>query len=68
MFQNKFAEAKALYDVIIPQGKTSNGNKYDLQPEYWKNFNANFENSSESVFSQQAFCKRYCCCGSRNFL
>jgi starch-binding outer membrane protein, SusD/RagB family len=53
MFQNKFAEAKALYDVIIPQGKTSDGKKYALQPEYWKNFNANFENSSESVFSQQ---------------
>ncbi len=53
MFQNKFAEAKALYDVIIPQGRTSNNKPYALQPEYWKNFNANFENSSESVFSQQ---------------
>jgi hypothetical protein len=54
MFQSKFAEAKALYDVIIPLGRTSNNKPYDLQPEYWKNFNANFENSSESVFSQQA--------------
>ena len=53
MFQGKFAEAKALYDIIIPQGKTSDGKMYALQPEYWKNFNANFENSSESVFSQQ---------------
>ena len=53
MYQNKFAEAKALYDVIIPLGQTSNGIKYDLQPEYWKNFNANFENSSETVFAQQ---------------
>jgi hypothetical protein len=54
MYQNKFAQAKALYDVIIPQGKTSDGKKYELQPEYWKNFNANFENSSETVFAQQA--------------
>ncbi|MEO6723574.1 MAG: RagB/SusD family nutrient uptake outer membrane protein [Ferruginibacter sp.] len=53
MYQGKFAEAKALYDVIIPQGKTSDGKMYALQPEYWKNFNANYENSSESVFSQQ---------------
>jgi len=53
MFQKKFTEAKALYDVIIPNGQTSNGKKYDLQPEYWKNFDANFENSSETVFAQQ---------------
>jgi hypothetical protein len=53
MYQGKFAEAKALYDVIIPNGQTSNGKKYELQPEYWKNFDANFENSSETVFAQQ---------------
>jgi len=53
MFQNKYVEAKALYDVIIPTGQTSNGIKYELQPEYWKNFNANFENNSETVFAQQ---------------
>jgi hypothetical protein len=56
MYQNKsakFAEAKALYDVIIPQGRTSNDIKYDLQKEYWKNFDIAFENSSEAVFSQQ---------------
>jgi hypothetical protein len=53
MFQKKFAEAKALYDVIIPQGKTSNGKKYDLQPEYWKNWIPANENSEESVFAQQ---------------
>ncbi len=38
MYEKKFTEAKALYDVIIPQGVTSNGKSYDLQPEYWKNF------------------------------
>ena len=53
MYQKKFAEAKALYDVIIADGITSNGKKYDLQDQYWKNFDAGFENSAEAVFSQQ---------------
>jgi len=53
MYEKKFAEAKALYDVIIPQGVTSNGKPYDLQPEYWKNFDVSFENTAEAVFSQQ---------------
>lgn len=53
MYQKKFAEAKALYDVVIAQGQTSNARKYDLQPEYWKNFDIAFENSAEAVFSQQ---------------
>jgi len=54
MYMKKFAEAKALYDVIIPSGVTANNKKYDLQPEYWKNFDANFENSGESVFAIQS--------------
>ncbi len=53
MFDKKFTEAKAIYDIIITQGITSNGKPYDLQPEYWKNFDASFENSGEAVFSQQ---------------
>ncbi|MBD0278586.1 MAG: RagB/SusD family nutrient uptake outer membrane protein [Bacteroidota bacterium] len=53
MYDKKFAEAKALYDVIIPQGKTSNGKKYALQDQYWKNFDVAFENSEEAVFSMQ---------------
>jgi hypothetical protein len=53
MYEKKFAEAKALYDVIIPQGKTTNGKKYGLQDMYWKNFDVPYENSEEAVFSQQ---------------
>jgi hypothetical protein len=53
MYEKKFAEAKTLFDVIIAQGITTNGKKYDLQPEYWKNFDAAFENSEEAVFSLQ---------------
>ncbi|RYZ47224.1 MAG: RagB/SusD family nutrient uptake outer membrane protein, partial [Chitinophagaceae bacterium] len=53
LYQKKFADAKALYDVIIPNGQTANGKKYDLQDQYWKNFDVAFENSAEAVFSQQ---------------
>jgi hypothetical protein len=53
MFQKKFTEAKALYDVIIDQGVTSNNKKWDLQDQYWKNFDIAFENSAEAVFAQQ---------------
>lgn len=53
MYEKKFVEAKALYDVIIAEGMTANGKKYDLQKEYWKNFDIAFENSEEAVFSQQ---------------
>jgi hypothetical protein len=54
LYSKKFAEAKAVFDVVIPQGKTSNGKKYALVDQYWKNFDASFENNEESVFSQQA--------------
>lgn len=53
MYQRKFAEAKALFDVIIAQGQTSNGKKYALQDQYWKNFDVAFEHSSEAVFAQE---------------
>ena len=53
MFQKKFTEAKALYDVIIANGKTSNNRKYALQAEYWRNWEPASENSAESVFAQQ---------------
>ena len=54
MYEKKFTEAKAVYDIIITQGVTSNNKKWDLQPEYWKNFDIAFENSAEAVFSIQA--------------
>ncbi len=50
MYEKKFTEAKALYDVITVSGKTANGNPYGLQDAYWKNFDANFENSGEEAF------------------
>lgn len=54
MFQNKFTEAKALYDVIIANGKTAKGEKYDLLTNYDDNFRVTQENSRESVFAIQS--------------
>nr|MDQ6903887.1 RagB/SusD family nutrient uptake outer membrane protein [Bacteroidota bacterium] len=50
MFQKKFTEAKALYDIIVVSGKTSQGKSYGLQDAYWKNFDAQYDNNSEEVF------------------
>lgn len=54
MFQNKFTEAKALFDVIIPQGKTTSGTAYDLVPNYGSLFRVTSENNAETVFAIQA--------------
>ncbi|GAC1419045.1 MAG: RagB/SusD family nutrient uptake outer membrane protein [Flavisolibacter sp.] len=54
MYQKKYAEAKKLYDVIITQGMNSSGKAYQLQDQYWKNFDARYDNSTEDVFSVQA--------------
>jgi starch-binding outer membrane protein, SusD/RagB family len=54
LYQKKFAEAKAVFDAVIANGRTSNNKKYALQDQYSKNFDIAFENSEESVFSQQA--------------
>lgn len=54
MFQKKFTEAKALFDVIIANGKNSNGVKYALMPNYSDNFRVTKENNAETVFAIQA--------------
>jgi len=54
MFQNKFSEAKALFDLIIANGKNSQGVAYDLAPNYHSNFRVTSENNMETVFSIQA--------------
>jgi hypothetical protein len=50
MYEHKFAEAKALFDIITVSGQTSQGKKYGLQDAYWQNFDAAFDNNSEEVF------------------
>jgi hypothetical protein len=54
MFQNKFTEAKALFDLIITNGKNNQGVAYDLAPNYHSNFRVTSENNMETVFSIQA--------------
>jgi hypothetical protein len=52
MFEHKYAQAKALLDQLIANGKTAQGVKYALI-NYGSNFNAAQKNSSESVFACQ---------------
>lgn len=54
MFEKKFAEAKALFDLIIASGQTTNGKKYGLVPKYADAFRASNDNNQESVFAVQA--------------
>jgi hypothetical protein len=54
MFQKKFTEAKALYDVILVSGKNSKGDAYDLTTNYYDNFRVSSENNRETVFAVQA--------------
>lgn len=53
VYQEKWPEAKALYDVIIPNGQTSNGLAYDLVP-LDEIQNPAAKNHAESVFAIQA--------------
>jgi starch-binding outer membrane protein, SusD/RagB family len=54
MYQNKFNEAKALFDDIIVNGRTSNDKPYDLVPLYADVFKASNDNHEELVWGYQA--------------
>ncbi|MBA4055918.1 MAG: RagB/SusD family nutrient uptake outer membrane protein, partial [Marivirga sp.] len=62
MYQGKYADAKTLYDAIIPAayggpgagGKTSNGKTYGLVPLFANVFKASNDNHEESVWAYQA--------------
>lgn len=53
LYQQKFAEAKSLFDDIISNGQTANGQKYGLLDSYPDLFRPSFDNSMESVFAVQ---------------
>ncbi len=53
MFEHKYADAKALFDQIIANGKTTKGDKYELV-NFFSNFNPAQDNNSESIFAFQA--------------
>jgi starch-binding outer membrane protein, SusD/RagB family len=54
LYQKKFAAAKALFDDIIANGRTSNNKKYALVPKYADVFKAENDNNEESVWAYQA--------------
>jgi len=53
LYQHKYTEAKAVFDPVISQGKTTNGLAYGLLPKFFDNFNPATENGPESVFAIQ---------------
>jgi starch-binding outer membrane protein, SusD/RagB family len=57
MFEKKFTEAKALFDAIIANGKTTGGAKYALLPRYSSLYRVANDNNSESIFAVQATVK-----------
>lgn len=53
LYQQKFDEARSLFTAVIQNGKTANGQSYDLVPRYADFFKAENDNSAESVFAVQ---------------
>ncbi|WPR75848.1 RagB/SusD family nutrient uptake outer membrane protein [Algoriphagus sp. NG3] len=54
LYQNKFTEAKALFDDIIANGVTSNGLKYGLIENYGNIFRGEYDNQQETVWAYQS--------------
>jgi len=53
MFEKKFSTASPILQDIIANGKTSGGEKYQLDKHFYSNFNPAQKNSAESVFAAQ---------------
>jgi hypothetical protein len=53
LYQKKYSDAKAMFDQVIANGKTTGGAKYALLANYTDAFNAEYDNSAESVFATQ---------------
>jgi hypothetical protein len=54
LFQGKYAEASAIFNKVIAEGVTANGQPYALLSNYADAFRSLTDNSSESVFASQA--------------
>jgi len=54
MYQNKFSQAKTLFDDIIANGQTSNGKPYALVPAFPDIFKASNDNHEESIWAYQS--------------
>ncbi|WP_428655738.1 RagB/SusD family nutrient uptake outer membrane protein [Runella sp.] len=57
LYEKKYAEAKALFDLIIANGKTTGGKKYALLPKYSDIYRVANDNNAESIFAVQATVK-----------
>ncbi|MDN3550632.1 RagB/SusD family nutrient uptake outer membrane protein [Mucilaginibacter aquaedulcis] len=53
LYEQKYTEAKTVFDAVILNGLTSNGLKYALNAKFDDNFTPETENSSEAVFAIQ---------------
>lgn len=53
LYQKKYADAKALFDIVIANGKTASGQKYALVPEFTTLFNAANSINPEAIFAIQ---------------
>lgn len=54
MFTKDFATAKTVLNDVVANGTTPLGVKYDLNTNYDDNFNVDFENNKEEIFSFQS--------------
>ena len=54
LFQGKASEALAVFNKVIADGVTANGQPYELLSNYADAFRSTMDNSSESVFASQA--------------
>ncbi|WP_339877148.1 RagB/SusD family nutrient uptake outer membrane protein [uncultured Algoriphagus sp.] len=54
LYQDKFAQAKTVFDDVIANGVTSGGEKYGLMADYGNLFRGEFDNGKESVWAYQA--------------
>ncbi|MGN8068282.1 RagB/SusD family nutrient uptake outer membrane protein [Mucilaginibacter sp. SG564] len=53
LYQQKYPQAKTVFDDVIQNGVTSNGLKYGLNDKFDDNFTPETENSKEAVFAIQ---------------
>jgi len=53
LYEQKYTQAKTVFDDVILNGVTSNGLKYALNAKFDDNFTPETENSSEAVFAIQ---------------
>ncbi|PHI18878.1 RagB/SusD family nutrient uptake outer membrane protein [Lewinellaceae bacterium SD302] len=54
LYQEKWEAARNTLQTVVDDGQTANGQPYELLDNYADAFNAEFDNSSESVFAVQA--------------